>query len=314
MWGAKMPLDPHVKGLLDFIAAAGRPKIWQLTPPEARQAFLALANLADAKNEPIGKIENGELPGPAIPLPFRLYTPIEAAAEPLAGLVYFHGGGFVIGNLDTHDGFLRMLANASGCRVISIDYRLAPEHKFPAAIEDAYAATKWVADHAATLGIDPNRLAVGGDSAGGNLAALVCQLAKKAGTPKIALQVLFCAATDVAGETESHHAFAEGYFLDQKSIRWFMQQYLPPGDVRASPLRADDLAGLPPAHIHTAEFDPLRDEGKAYADRLKRSGGNVQYTCHTGMIHHFYGMAHAIPYARVAVKDAGAAIKAALTG
>jgi acetyl esterase len=311
-----MALDPHVKALLDMIAAAGRPKIWQLTPPEARQAFLALAQLTDAKDVPIGKIENGELPGPAGPLPYRLYTPAASAAGPLPGLVYFHGGGFVIGNLDTHEGFCRMLANESGCRVISVDYRLAPEHKFPAAVEDAYAATKWVAEHAATLGIDPNRIAVGGDSAGGNLAALVCQLAKKTGGPKIALQILFCAGTDLAGETESHRAFAEGYFLEEASIRWFMNQYCPPGmdrsDPRASPLRAADLAGLPPAHIHTAAFDPLRDEGKAYADRLERAGVKVRYTCHEGMIHHFYGMAGAIPYARTALKTAGAAIKAAL--
>jgi acetyl esterase len=311
-----MSLDPHVKGLLDLIAASGRPKIWQLTPPEARQAFVALAQLADAKDVPIGKIENGALPGPAGPLPFRIYTPVAATAPPLAGLVYFHGGGFVIGNLDTHEGFCRMLANESGCRVISVDYRLAPEHKFPAAVEDAYAATKWVAEHAATLGIDPNCIAVGGDSAGGNLAALVCQLAKKAGGPKITLQVLFCAATDLPGKTESHRAFAEGYFLEAASIRWFMDQYRPSdmdlNDPRASPLRAADLAGLPPAHIHTAAFDPLRDEGKAYADRLERAGVKVRYTCHAGMVHHFYGMAGAIPYARTAMKNAGAAIKAAL--
>jgi acetyl esterase/lipase len=310
-----MRLDPHVKGLLDMIAAAGRPKTWQLTPPEARQAFLVLAQLTDAKDVPIGKIENGELPGPAGLLPYRIYTPVAPAAGPLPGLVYFHGGGFVIGNLETHEGFCRMLANESGCRVISVDYRLAPEHKFPAAVEDAFAATQWVAEHAGRLGIDPNRIAVGGDSAGGNLAALVCQLAKRAGGPKLALQILFCAATDLTAETESHRAFAEGYLLEKASIRWFMDQYCPPQDLsdpRASPLRAADLAGLPPAHIHTAALDPLRDEGKAYADRLERSGVKVRYTCHEGMIHHFYGMAGAIPYARTAIKEAGAAIKAEL--
>ena len=311
-----MSLDPHVKGLLDMIAAAGRPKIWQLTPPEARQAFVALAKATDAKDVPIGRIDNGELPGPAGPLPFRVYTPVAPAAEPMAGIVYFHGGGFVIGNLDTHDGFCRMLANESGCRVISVDYRLAPEHKFPAAVEDAYAATKWVAEHAATLGIDPNRIAVGGDSAGGNLAAVVCQLAKKAGGPKLALQIMICARTDSTAETESHRAFAEGYLLEKAGMRWFGDQYYPPDvdprDPRISPLHAADLAGLPPAHIHTAGFDPLRDEGKAYADRLERSGVKVRYTCHEGMIHHFYAMAGAIPYARSAVKAVGAAIKTAL--
>lgn len=311
-----MSLDPHVKGLLDMLAASGRPKVWQLTPAEARQAFLALAQATDAKDVPIGRIENGELPGPAGPLPFRSYTPAAAVAGPLAGLVYFHGGGFVIGSLDTYDGLCRMLANESGCRVISVDYRLAPEHKFPAAVEDAYAATKWVAQHAATLGIDPNRIAVGGDSAGGNLAAVVCQLAKKAGGPKLALQILFCAPTDITAETESRLAFAEGYFLETASMRWFGDQYYLPDadrrDPRISPLHAADVAGLPPAHIHTAGFDPLRDEGKAYADRLERSGVTVRYTCHEGMIHHFYAMAGAIPYARSAMKTAGAAIKTAL--
>jgi acetyl esterase len=309
-----MQLDPHVKGLLDMIKAAGRPKIWQLTPAEARQGFAGLAKLADAKDVPIGKIENGELPGPAGPLRFRAYTPLSAAAVS-PGIVYFHGGGFVIGDLDSYDGFCRLLANESGCRLISIDYRLAPEHKFPAALEDAWAAIRWVAAHAASLGIDANRIAVGGDSAGGNLAALICQRAQKAGGPKIALQVLFCPSTDLVGETESHHAFAEGYFLEEASMRWFREQYSPPldpGDARASPLRAADLSGLPPAHIHTAAFDPLRDEGKAYADRLEQAGVKVRYTCHQGMIHHFYGMAGAIPYARTALKDAGAAIKAAL--
>ncbi len=313
-----MPLDAHVRGFLDMLAASGRQKrkMWQLAPPEARQMALALAQMVDAKDVPIGKTENGTLPGPAGPLPFRVYTPVAPVAGPLAGIVYFHGGGWVFGNLDTHEGVCRMLANESGCRVVSVDYRLAPEHKFPAAIEDAYAATRWVAAHASALGIDPNRIAVGGDSAGGNLAIVVCERAKAVGGPRLALQVLLCPSADMAATTRSRRDFAEGYFLETPLMRWALAHYLPPyadlRDPRLSPLRAADLSGLPPAHIHTAAFDPLCDDGKAYADALELAGVKVRYTCHDGMIHNFYAMADAIPYAYTAMKTAGAAIKAAL--
>jgi acetyl esterase len=311
-----MPLDPAAKNLLDLLAAAGRPKVWQIGPVEGRQSLRQLAQVADAKDVPIGRVEDGAWPGPAGALPYRSYTPIEAAGEPLPALVYFHGGGFVIGDLDTHDGLCRLFANASGCRVISVEYRLAPEHKFPAAVEDAYAAACWVAAHARELGIDPGRIAIGGDSAGANLAAVVCQLAKQAGAPRLALQLLLYPATDSATETASRWALAQGYLLEKKSMEWFFEQYVEPGtdpkDPRLSPLLAPDLSGLPPAHIHTAEFDPLRDEGKAYADKLARAGVKVEYTCHPGMIHHFFCLAGAIPYARTAIANAGAAIKQAL--
>jgi acetyl esterase/lipase len=209
-----------------------------------------------------------------------------------------------------------MLANDSGCRVISVDYRLAPEHKFPAAVEDSYAATRWVSEHALLLGIDRERIAVCGDSAGGTLAAVVCQLARQTGGPSIALQVLFCPVTDLSVETDSRKAYGEGYFFDRTTIDWALRHYCPAGmdlrDPRISPLCASDLAGLPPAHIHTAEFDPFRDEGKAYADRLESAGVKVRYTSHIGMIHHFYGMAGVIPYARLAMRAAGSAIKESL--
>jgi acetyl esterase len=178
-----MQLDTHVRNLLDMFANSGQPKIWELAPAEARNMALALTQMVEGK-EPIGKIENGSLPGPEGALPFRIYTPASAGAEPLACIVYFHGGAWIFGNLDTHDCMCRMLANASGCRVISVDYRLAPEHKFPASVEDAYAATKWVAANASGIGVDPARIVVAGDSAGGNLAAVVCQQAKTGG-PKI---------------------------------------------------------------------------------------------------------------------------------
>jgi acetyl esterase len=310
-----MPLDLAAKNLLDLLAAAGRPKVWQVGAVEGRLGLRKLAQVADANDVPIDRIDNGEWPGPAGSLPYRSYTPVDAKPDPLPALIYFHGGGFVIGDLDTHDGLCRLLANASGCRVISLEYRLAPEHKFPAAIEDAYAAISWVAEHARALGVDPDRIAVGGDSAGGNLAAVACQLIQQRGGPKLALQLLLYPAT-VCDDTPSRRALAEGYFLEKKSMDWFFQQYVEPGtdrtDPRLAPLLAPDLSGLPPAQIHTAEFDPLVDEGKAYADKLAAAGVAVDYTCHAGMIHHFFCLAGAIPYARTAIANAGAAIKTAL--
>jgi acetyl esterase len=310
-----MQLDTNVKSLLDMLAASGQPKLWDLTPPDARKMALQLTSMVEGK-EPIGKIENRTLPGPAGPLPFRVYTPVAANDEPSGGIIYFHGGAWVFGDLDTHDGMCRALANESGCRLVSVDYRLAPEHKFPAAVEDAYAATEWIAAHAAELAIDPACLAVAGDSAGGNLAAVVCQKAKGSGL-KIALQVLFCPVTDIAADNQSRREFAEGYFLEGPLMRWAATHYLPAGvdlnDPRLSPLRVADLSGLPTAHIHTAGFDPLRDEGKAYADALERAGVKVHSVCHEHMIHHFYAMAGAIPHAHTALKAVGADVKAVLT-
>jgi acetyl esterase len=309
-------LDPQAKRFLAMVKASGLPDLSQLTPSEMRKAFLSLANMVDAKNVAIGSIENAEVPGPAGPLKIRIYTPVEAGAEPLAGLIFFHGGAGVFCDLDTHDGFCRMLSNASGCRIVSLDFRLAPEHKFPAGVEDCYAATKWLWEHAADLKIDQARIAVAGDSAGGNLAAVVCQLAARSGGPKLALQVLFCPVIDLSIETESRRLYADGYFLSSSMLEWALNHYCPFdkdfSDPRLSPLRSADLSHLPPAHIHTAEFDPLRDEGKAYADRLKLAGVDVCYTCHPGMIHHFYAMVGVIPRAASAIKAAGEAIKKAL--
>jgi acetyl esterase len=200
--------------------------------------------------------------------------------------------------------------------VISIAYRLAPEHKFPAAVEDSYAATVWVHDHAARLGLDARRLAIGGDSAGGGLAAVVCQMAVANRGPRLALQVLFCPVMDMRPQTPSRHALADGYFLNQATMDWMLRHYCAADadldDPRLSPLRAPRFSGLPPAHIHTAEFDPLRDEGEAYAGALLRAGVAARYTCHTGMIHHFYAMAGAIAPVRAALKTAARAMREAL--
>jgi acetyl esterase/lipase len=311
-----MPLNSHAKRFLDMLTMGGTLEAAELTPTRMRAELLRLSRIMDAKNVPIARIENRRLPSDG-EIPTRVYVPAESAARASPGLVYFHGGTGVFCSVETHDGLCRMLANASGCRVISVEYRLAPEHKFPAAVEDSFAAARWIFEHALELGIDPERLAVGGDSAGGTLAAVVCQLARQAATPRIALQVLLCPVTDIGAETPSRRNYAEGYFLSKATMEWALRHYCPPdadlSDPRLSPLRACDLRGLPPAHIHTAEFDPLRDEGKAYAHRLVQAGVDVRYTCHHGMIHHFYGMAAIIPYARTAIAAAGAAIREALT-
>jgi acetyl esterase len=311
-----VPLDPHVKRFLDMAAVAGGPEISGVTPAEMRQAHLQLSQMVGARKVPIGRIEDGELPGPAGSLAIRIYTPVAPVSEPLPGLIYFHGGGWVFGDLDTHDGVCRMLASDAGCRVIAVAYRLAPEHAFPAAVEDSYAAASWLARHASEFGIDRSRMAIGGDSAGANLAAVVCQRAKKIGGPDLALQVLLCPVMDMSIETPSRRDFAEGFLLDKATLDWTLRHYCPSDldlkDPRISPLHGADFRGLPPTHIHTAEFDPMRDEGRAYADRLERAGVKVNYTCHGGMIHNFYGMAGVIPYARTAMASAGAAIKLAL--
>jgi acetyl esterase len=310
-----MQLCANARLFLDLVATSGQPKLWELTPSEARKKVVELTRLVECK-EAVGKTEDGILPGPVGPIPYRVYTPLTANDKPSGGIIFFHGGAWVLGDLDTHDCLCRILANESDCRLVSIDYRLAPEHPFPAAVEDACAATAWIAAHTAELMIDPTCLAVAGDSAGGTLAAVVCQSAKGSKS-EIALQVLLCPVTDVAADNPSRREFAEGYFLEGPLMSWADGHYLPSGtdmnDPRLSPLRAPDLSGLPPAHIHTAGFDILRDEGKAYADALERAGVNVRHMCHQHMIHHFYAMAGAIPYARTALKAIGTDIKTALS-
>jgi acetyl esterase/lipase len=312
-----MALDRQAKRILDMLAAGGPASIAHFTPSKMRQAMVRLALAVDVKGIASGRIEDLNLPGAGGPLPIRIYTPTAVTEQQVTpGIVYFHGGAGVFCSIETHDGLCRVLANASGCRLISVDYRLAPEHPFPAAVDDSYFASQWVWQHAREFCIDPARIAVAGDSAGGTLAAVVCQRAKHADGSNFALQVLFCPVTDLSQESESWRAYGERYFLDRKTLDWAVSQYCPAGtdltDIRISPLRATDLAGLPPAHVHTAEFDPLRDDGKAYADALEHAGVPVRYMCHAGMIHHFYCMAGAIPYSQAAIAQAGAAIAEAL--
>ena len=268
-----MPLDPLVKAFLDQMASAPGPKMWEMTPTDARAAFAVMMQLVGPKDVPIGKVENLAAPREGGEIPLRVYTPIAAGHDPLPALIYFHGGGFVIGDLETHDGLCRMFANEGGFRVIAVDYRLSPEHKFPAAVEDAFAAVTWIEANAAAFGVDPNRIAVGGDSAGGALAAVVSQMAKEKAAPKIAFQLLMFPTTQIDAETPSRREFAEGYFLEGKTIEWFFENYLPAdidtSDPRISPLCAPDLSGLPPAYVMLGGFDPLHDEGLQYAEKLE---------------------------------------------
>jgi acetyl esterase len=260
---------------------------------------------------PVAETRDLTAPGPAGPIPLRLYRPAAEGALPV--LVFFHGGGWVVGDIETHDTVCRHLANRAECVVVSVDYRLAPEHKFPAAVDDAYAATAWVADNAAALGADPVRLAVGGDSAGGNLAAAVSLMARDASAPRICYQLLIYPATDAAMRHESIARFAEGYVLTRSTMRWFYEQYLrspdDAADWRVSPLVAPDLAGLPPALVMTAGYDPLCDEGDAYAERLAGAGVPVEHRRFSGQIHGFVTNGKIIRAAEVALDEAAAALK-----
>ncbi|HEY1630884.1 MAG TPA: alpha/beta hydrolase [Rhizomicrobium sp.] len=313
-----MPLDPLVKGFLDQMASVPGPKMWEVPPAVARETFNAMMQLVGPKDVPIGKVQNLTMPGPGGDIALRSYVPVAAKGEALPTLVFFHGGGFVIGNIESHDGLCRMLANEAGVRVISVAYRLSPEHKFPAAVEDAFAAVDWIENNAASLGVDANRIAVGGDSAGGGLAAVVAQLAKAKGDPKIVYQMLLFPVTQIGTETGSMREFGEGYFLDAATLRWFFNHYLldsaDRADPRVSPLQAKDVSGLPPAYIMLGGFDPLHDEGAAYADRLRAAGVKVQVADYPDMVHDFIYLQAVLPQAPEAVKAAAAALKGALAG
>jgi acetyl esterase len=308
-----MPLHPQAKQVVDTMAAMG---VSLGGDPVAVRALMS--SFPRPEGEEVANVEDRNIPGPAGEIPVRIYTPLNAAGV-LPCLVWYHGGGWVIGNLDGADNSCRSMANASGCKVVSVDYRLAPEHRFPAAADDSFAALEWVANNAASLGIDANRIAVGGDSAGGNLAAVVSQMARDAGGPNVVFQVLIYPVTDVAMDTGSYSANAEGYLLTRDSMVWFWGHYLHTNDgthPKASPIRHENLAGLPPAIVITAEFDPLRDEGEAYAKAMQDAGVKVQVKRYDGQIHGFYGNpviddgGDALRLASKALKDAVSAVPA----
>ena len=301
-----MPLDPQIAGLLQLLAASGTPPMHEGTPEDARAAFRALAVGARPAEAvvPVVSVQDVSIPGPAGAMGGRVYRP--AASGPVPTVVLFHGGGWVIGDLDTHDNLARSLCRDCEAVVLSVDYRLAPEAPFPAAVEDAVAATRWAGEHLGELGAS-DVLAVAGDSAGGNLAAVVTQQLRDSGGPALAAQLLVYPAVDVTGDYASRLDNAEGYFLDLPTMGWFMEQYAADASVhedpRLSPLRARSLEGLPPAVVVTAEYDPLRDEGAAYAEALRGAGVAVEYRNFDGMIHGFIDMGPHSSAAQAAVDE-----------
>jgi acetyl esterase len=305
-------LHPQARTLLEMMDAQGGAPLESMTAAEARASRLEPMKMLGGEPDALGRVEDLSIPGPDGDLPVRIYANEPGGLRP--ALLYFHGGGFVFGNLDTHDTVCRALAKESDAVVISVDYRLAPEHKFPAALEDSHAATVWAAANAARLGIDAHRIAVGGDSAGGNLAAVVAMRCRDAGGPALALQVLLYPVTDFSTfETASHRELAEGYFLNRGAMDWFSAQYLTSADQKrhpeVSPLLAGDLSDLPPALVITAEFDPLRDEGEAYAQRVRAAGGSVTLTRYPGMIHGFVSMRGVLSGGREAIRETADAIR-----
>ena len=308
-----MAVDPQVAFVLDLVVKSGRPAYHTLSPKDARQLFRETRPASTPQPPEIGSMRDLSANG----IPIRVYRPAGVPdATRLPALVYFHGGGWVIGDLDTHDTLCRQLTAEAGITVISVDYRLAPEHKFPAAADDAWTATTWVAAHAAEIGVDATKLAVGGDSAGGNLAAVVALQARDAGGPRLSLQVLNYPVTDVGAETQSYRDLADGYMLTRDGMRWFIAHYLAkPQDAedwRASPIRAKSLAGVAPALVITAGYDPLRDEGDAYAQKLRAAGVNVDHVSYGGMVHGFIPMGKLIDTGNRAVTLIAGSLRHAL--
>ena len=316
-------LTPAMHSVLDRMARAGHPPLHTLNPAQARAAYTAGAGVLELPSQKLARVEDLTVTTrDGYAMPVRLYAPHEqGAGSALPTLVYFHGGGFTIGNIDTHDGLCRQLSHLAQCAVLSVDYRLAPEHRFPTAVNDAWDAVLWLHAQGAALGLDAARLAVGGDSAGGTLAAVCAILARDANFP-MALQLLFYPGTAAHADTGSHRRFAKGFVLEDTHIAYFFNQYLPTAadyeDWRFSPLdghTADgnlvDLTHVAPAWFGLAELDPLVDEGVAYADRLRLAGVPVDLDIYRGVVHEFIKMGRAIPEAKLAHADAARALKTA---
>ncbi len=314
-----MTMAPETRQRMELIESS-YPRGEVIGAAEARRQIAEAVKPMVGTGEPVAKVEDLKVPGPAGPIPVRVYWPSTEPGLPV--IAFFHGGGFVIGNCDTHDGTARALANRAGAVLLSVDYRLAPEDRFPAALDDCYAATQWLAANASSeLGADASRLAVAGDSAGGNLAAAVALRARDdSAGPAIAFQLLVYPVVDLSAgrsQHESQRTNGEGYFLTRSSVEWYRSQYLADEadgeNPLASPFVAADLSGLPPAYVVTAEFDPLRDEGEAYARRLQDAGVPTTLVRVDGMFHGFFSMPRdVIPAAGAAVDGAGAALNTAL--
>ncbi|HYA66674.1 MAG TPA: alpha/beta hydrolase [Burkholderiaceae bacterium] len=311
-------LHPQTQALLELIEQRQLPPVYTLSPTEARLSYRERGLLTQPEPPPVARVQHLQAPGPAGEIPLRLYRPLypnvaDSGLVPV--LIYFHGGGWVIGDLDTHDTLCRELANAAGCAVISVDYRLAPEHRFPAAVEDCLAATRWVQSNAAGLLLDAARIAVGGDSAGGNLAAVVSISLRDAGERAPVCQMLIYPATDMRCGAPSHSRFASGYLLTRESVAYYRGHYIADSaddlNWRASPLLHPDLSGLPPAFVLTAGFDPLRDEGLQYAQRLSTAGNFATSVCFERQIHGFITMGRVIDEANTAVNLCAAELRRA---
>lgn len=308
-----MPVEAQTKALLDQLVAMGGAPLHTLPVPQARELMNALRAFNAAGPE-VAKVEDRKIPGPTGDIPVRIYTP--AGKGPFPVLCWFHGGGWVLGDLDSADATCRELANGAASVVVSVDYRLAPESKFPTAAEDCYTAAKWVAANASALGIDASRLAIGGDSAGGNLSAVVALMARDRGGPAVRFQLLVYPVTDASYDTASYRDNADGYLLTRDSMVWFWNHYLRNDADRAnpyaSPLRAANLKGLPPALVITAEYDPLRDEGEAYAKRLQEAGVKTRLSRYDGTIHGFFAMTAFIELGKKALAEAAEALRQGL--
>lgn len=311
-----MPLNPETRAFLDSLAQMGRPPLNELEPAQAREQYSNGARLLSHEKEPLAQVEDLTIKGPVGEIPIRIYRPAVAAALPI--LMYFHGGGWVVGDLEVEDSVCRTLAKQADCIVVSVDYRKAPEHKFPAAPEDAYAATIWVAENAALIKGDRTRIGVGGESAGGNLAAAVTLMARDRGGPSLVYQLLFDPVTQYGFDTESYRQYGKDYLLTTDIMVWFWNHYLPTPlegkNPYASPLLAENLSNLPPASIITAEFDPLRDEAEAYGDRLRQAGVPVKISRYQGEIHAFTTRAKICPQGLESLAEASSALKAAFYG
>ena len=310
-------LHPQAQALLQLIADRGIPPMHTLTPAQAREFYVQRRAVTQPTPAEVASVQGLQAPGPAGPIPLRAYRPLGAkAGEKLPVLVYFHGGGWVIGDLDSHDTLCRDLCAHSGCAVIAVDYRLGPEHRFPAAVDDAIAATRWVRDQAATLQVDADRLAVGGDSAGGNLAAVVALVARDSGDLPVQFQLLIYPATDQRRQWPSHETNGKGYLLERATMDYYHDHYLGGDghdlDWRASPLLASDHTGLPPAFVLTAGYDPLRDEGMQYAHKLTQAGNAATLVNFERQIHGFITMGKVIDEANVAVRICAGQLRSAL--
>ena len=305
-----MPLDPQAQQVLDQLQALGLPPNETVSPAEAR---VNSKSRPRAPGPEVTKVEDLTIPGVGPDIPVRIYTP--SGNGPFPALGWFHGGGWVVGDLDTADGPARHLAVEAGCVVVSVDYRLAPEAKFPAAADDCYAATQWIVENAAGIGVDPTRIAVGGDSAGGNLAAVVSLMAKDRGGPPLVFQLLVYPVTNRDYGTGSYRQNANGYSLTTDGMKWYWNQYLSSdadaANPYAAPMAAKDLTGLPPAFVITAEFDPLRDEGEAYGQRLQAAGVPATCSRYGGMIHGFFAMPAVLDKGKQAMSEASSALRQA---